>query len=108
MRSRYFRAAGIAATVVVAVCVAGANAAIYAVNGLTADASPTSSPPSLHWDALSGGVGYRVVRDGVSLGRVTTTSFTDSALTQSGVHTYRVRGIQSDGTLSGAASVAVT
>jgi hypothetical protein len=108
MRSKYLRAAGVAATVVVAVCVAGANAASYAVSGLKADASPTNLAPSLHWDALNGAVAYRLVRDGVFLGRVTTTSFTDSALTQSGVHTYRVRGVRSDGTPSGAASVEVT
>ena len=95
MRSTYFRAAGIAATVVVAVCVAGADAASYAVSGLDggriADQFRRLPCTGMRSTAPSPIV---VVRDGVFLGRVTTTSFTDSALTQSGIHTYRVRGIQ--------------
>jgi hypothetical protein len=108
MGSIYVRAAGIAAAVVVAVFVARANAASDAVSGLAADHLVTSSAPSLHWDAYGGAVGYRVVRDSTFLGTVTTTSYTDTALTANGVHTYRVRAVRADGTRSDVASVQVT
>ena len=108
MGSTYVRAAGIAAAVVVAVFVARANAASDAVSGLAADKPVTSSAPSLHWDAYSGAVSYRLVRDGTLLGTVTTTSFTDTKLTVDGVHTYRVWAVRADGTWSSVASVQVT
>jgi hypothetical protein len=108
MRSTYVRAAGIVAAVVVAVFVARANAANDAVSGLAAEHLVTNSAPSLHWDAYTGAVGYRVVRDSTFLGTVTTTSFTDTALTADGVHTYRVRAVRADGTRSDVASVQIT
>ena len=108
MGSTYVRAAGLAVAVVVAVFVARANAASDAVSGLAADHLVTNSAPSLHWDAYGGAVGYRVVRDRVFLGTVTTTSFTDTSLASSGVHTYRVRAVRADGTHSDPASVEVT
>src|SRR5204862_1771976 len=56
---------------------------------------------------LSGAIAYRVLRDGNRLAQVTATSFIDSTPMSSGQHTYRVRGIKADGSLSGFASVDV-
>jgi hypothetical protein len=103
MRITRLRVAGVAAVAIV--FAAGASASTYEVTGLVADATPTNAAPSIHWNSLSGAVAYRVLRDGVRLAQVTTTSFSDSTLTSSGLHTYRVRGIKADSTLSAAASV---
>jgi hypothetical protein len=105
MRITRLRVAGVAAVAILSVFAAGASASTYEVTGLVADATPTNAAPSIQWNPLSGAIAYRVVRDGNRLARVTTTSFTDDTLTSSGLHTYRVRGIKADGTLSGAASV---
>ena len=102
------RAAALAAAVLVAVCAPGARAASTAVTGLTAAQPVTNIAPSLHWNAFTGATAYRVVRDGVLVGRVTAAGFTDSALSVSGVHSYSVRGVRADGSLTGASGVQVT
>jgi putative glycosyl hydrolase-like family 15 (GHL15) protein len=101
------RVAGVAAVAILSVLAAGASASTFKVTGLVVDATPTNAAPSIHWDPLSGAIAYRVIRDGNRLAQVTTTSFIDSTPMSSGRHTYRVRGIKADGTLSGAASVTV-
>jgi hypothetical protein len=107
MGRNHIRAAVLAVAVVVTVWVAGAQASGYSVTGLAATAPVTDVSPSLHWNPLSGAVAYRVVRGGTFLGRVSSTSFTDSTLSTNGVYTYRVRGLRADGTVSDAASVVV-
>jgi hypothetical protein len=92
--------AALAAAATVGVFAAVSNAAGTGVSGLAAHRSPTREAPVLEWKRVRGVVGYRVVRDGHVLGRVTTTSFTDRALTASGLHTYVVRGVKPDGTLT--------
>ena len=101
------RVAGVAAVAILSVLAAGASASTFEVTGLVVDATPTHAAPSIHWSPLSGAIAYRVLRDGNRLAEVTTTSFIDSTPMSSGRHTYRVRGIKADGTLSGAASVDV-
>ena len=101
------RVAGVAAVAILSVLAAGASASTFEVTGLVVDATPTHAAPSIHWSPLSGAIAYRVVRDGNRLAEVTTTSFIDSTPMSSGRHTYRVRGIKADGTLSGVASVDV-
>ena len=102
------RMAGVAAAVIVGVCAHSASAATTSISGLTADRAVTKAAPSLHWNAYTGAVGYRVARDGVTLGRVTVPRFTDSALVANGVHSYRVRGVLRNGTLTGGATIGVT
>jgi hypothetical protein len=101
------RVAGVAAVAILSVLAAGASASTFEVTGLVVDATPTHAAPSIHWSPLSGAIAYRVLRDGNRLAEVTTTSFIDSTPMSSGRHTYRVRGIKADGTLSGAASAVV-
>jgi hypothetical protein len=101
------RVAGVAAVAILSVLAAGASASTFKVTGLVVDATPTNAAPSIHWNPLSGAIAYRVIRDGNRLAQVTTTSFIDSTPMSSGRHTYRVRGIKADGTLSGAAWVNV-
>jgi hypothetical protein len=92
--------AAVAAAAAVGVFATVSNAAGSGVSDLAAHRSPTNAAPVLHWKHLKGVVGYRVVRDGRVLGRVTTPSFTDDSLTESGLHTYAVRGVKSNGTLT--------
>ena len=107
MRITRLRVAGVAAVAILSVLAAGASASTFEVTGLVVDATPTNAAPSIHWNPLPGAIAYRVLRDGNALARVTATSFIDSTPMSSGQHTYRVRGIKADGTLSGAAAVYV-
>jgi putative glycosyl hydrolase-like family 15 (GHL15) protein len=99
--------AAVAAAAAVGVFAAVSNAAGTGVSGLAAHRSPTNEAPVLEWKRLRGAIAYRVVRDGRVLGRVTTTSFTDEALATSGLHTYVVRGVKSNGSLTGGDRVKV-
>ncbi|HEV8452182.1 MAG TPA: putative glycoside hydrolase [Gaiellales bacterium] len=101
------RVAGVAAVAILAVLAAGASASTFKVTGLVVNATPTNAAPSIHWNRLSGAIAYRVLRDGNRLAQVTATSFIDSTPISSGQHTYRVRGVKADGSLSGFASVDV-
>src|SRR5206468_2888169 len=78
------------------------------IAGLTAAAAVTNTAPSLHWNAFTGATGYRIVRDGALVSRVTATRFTDTALSASGVHSYSVSGVRADGSLTSAAGLQVT
>ncbi len=107
MQRKSLHAAAAVGVAILAVFSARASAASFTVSGLATDRPDTNTAPVLHWDALSGAVAYRVIRDGVFLAKVTTPQFTDEALSANGLHTYRVRGIGTDGTVSRAASVQV-
>jgi hypothetical protein len=100
MRVTPLRAA-VAAAMAVGVFATASNAASYGVSGLTAHRSPTNAAPALHWKRLPGVAAYRIVRDGRVLGRVTTTSFTDGSHPANGLHSYTVRGVKTDGSLTG-------
>jgi hypothetical protein len=67
--------------------------------------SPTTSAPQLSWpaasDAGSGVAGYRVLREGVVIATVTTTSHSDASLTADGSYTYTVRAFDRAGNVSG-------
>jgi len=108
MLTNHVRVAAVAAALLVGVCAQAASAATSSITGLTADRLVTDAAPALHWNAYTGAVGYRVARDGVVVARVTVPRFTDAALTANGVHSYRVRGVRADGTLTGAAGLDVT
>jgi hypothetical protein len=69
--------------------------------GRLADATPPTAPtglqitnptnlPTLSWTAVDGATSYDVYRDGAKIGTSTTTTFTDSALSVEGNHTYYV------------------
>lgn len=107
MRARRASAAGAACVLGVALLAARAHAADFTISGLKAAEPVTNAAPRLEWQPLSGAVAYRVVRDRVFLARITATEFTDSGLTAEGTHTYRIRAVRSDGTVSTAASVPV-
>lgn len=81
--------------------------------GLGASASTTStgSRVSLSWTASSDNVGvagYEVLRDGVSLGTTTSTSFTDSSVVAGQSYSYAVRAFDAAGNQSGTASTSAT
>jgi len=59
------------------------------VTGLSASAL-SSSAVRLTWSASSGATSYKILRDGVQVGTVTSTSFTDSGLTAATAYLYRV------------------
>jgi hypothetical protein len=102
------RAAAAAGVALLAVFAARAHAANFAVSGLTAAKRATNNAPVLNWNPTSGAVTYRIYRDGQFLTTVTSPSFTDQSLSSDGIHTYGVRGIASNGTVSSAAGIQVT
>ncbi len=77
--------------------------------GVTAAASPTDTAPALSWPASSdsgtGVSGYRMLRNGVAVADVTTTSYVDPAA-PSGDNSYTVRAIDRAGNLSSASPAA--
>jgi hypothetical protein len=95
------RVAGVAAVAILSVLAAGASASTFEVTGLVVDATLLHRSPGIRCrgDRLS-----RAPRRQLSGHRhVVHRQHAD----ESGQHTYRVRGIKADGTLSGAASVYV-
>jgi fibronectin type 3 domain-containing protein len=70
----------------------------------TAAAAVTGSAPQLSWpassDAGTGVASYQVMRDGARVATVTQTSFTDSALSASGVYSYTVIAVDAVGNAS--------
>lgn len=108
---------------VVALDAAGNPSAAATASGTTApDGTPPSMPGSLvgnpgngianlSWAASTDDgivTGYRVYRNTVLLGTVTTTSFSDSGLTNGTAYTYEVKAVDGANNLSAPASAVVT
>jgi hypothetical protein len=108
MRRNSIRLAGVAMAIIVGIFAAGAYAANPTVSGLTADQPVTASAPALRWHAFKRATGYRIVRDGDVLATVRQTHFTDTKLSDNGVHTYAVRAVRGRNLISRAAHVTVT
>jgi fibronectin type 3 domain-containing protein len=76
----------------------------------TAAATVTGSAPQLSWpassDAGTGVTGYQVMRNGVRVATVAQTSFTDSALSTSGIYSYTVVAV--DGVANASAASPAT
>ncbi|MGZ4482351.1 MAG: hypothetical protein ACXVY5_09100, partial [Gaiellales bacterium] len=77
---------------------------VAAPSGLTA-ATPTRNAPALRWGAVTGAARYRVYRDGTRVAAVTSTGYTDTTLTASGVHSYAVRAVTAGGLVSARSNV---
>ncbi len=71
--------------------------------------SPTVVVPVVSWFGVSDAVSYQVARDGVVVGSVSGTSFTDSSVAGYGSYRYTVSAVDAAGNVSGwSAGVTVT
>ena len=104
----YDGAGNYATAAVTSVRVANDTTAPTAPAGLAASA-PSSATVALAWSPSSddlGVLGYTVVRDGVALGSVTGTSYTDSAVAAGASYTYQVTAFDAAGNTSAASAPA--
>ena len=69
-------------------------------------ASAGDAQVALTWNATAGATSYVVLRGGVQVGTPTTTSFTDTGLTNGTAYTYTIKAVI--GSVSSAASTAVS